>query len=169
MSGVSLGGLLAAALVSALVALAVEWVAKPRLGARKEMILGRYRARADVWRALNRLLFAGKVMQSPRSQPEEAQAAANEVISALQALEEAFREVMPFTRGRNIDLVALYVGMVRGTMQSDRAWSQKGELLATCTPVVMDVLGGPGQGMLYWARWRYRARRAREAEALMGD
>ena len=80
MSGVSLSGLLAAALVSALVALGVEWLAKPRLEARKEMILGRYRAKADVWRALDRILLAGKVMQSPQSRPEDVQAAAAEVI-----------------------------------------------------------------------------------------
>jgi hypothetical protein len=42
MSGISLGGLLAAALVSATVALGVEWLAKPRLEARKERILRRY-------------------------------------------------------------------------------------------------------------------------------
>jgi hypothetical protein len=109
MSGVSLSGLLAAALVSAAVALGVEWLAKPRLEARKEMILGRYRARAGVWRALDRILFAAAVMKSPRSQPEDAQAAAAEVIPALQALEEEFREVMPFTRERNRDLVASWV------------------------------------------------------------
>jgi hypothetical protein len=159
--------LLAAALVSAAVALGVEWLAKPRLEARKEMILGRYRARAGVWRALDRILFAAAVMKSPRAQPEDARAAAAEVIPALQALEEAFREVMPFTRERNRDLVASWVGMARGTMASDRTWREKGELLATYTPMVMDVLGGPGQGFLYWAKWRYRARRAREAQALM--
>ncbi len=39
MPGVNLGSLLAAAIVSAAVALGVEWLAKPRLEARKERIL----------------------------------------------------------------------------------------------------------------------------------
>jgi len=61
MPDVSLGSLLAAALVSAAVALSVEWFAKPRLEARKERILGRYRARDNVWRALNSILLAAAV------------------------------------------------------------------------------------------------------------
>jgi hypothetical protein len=167
MPGVSLASLLAAAVVSALVAVGVEWLAKPRLEARKEMILGRYRTRAEVWRALHRILFAATVMKSPRSQPQDAETAGTEVIPALEALDGAFREVMAFTRERDRDLMASYVGMVRGTMESARSRREQGELLATYTPMVMDVLGGPGQGPLYWVRWRYRGRRAREAQALL--
>ncbi len=169
MPDVSLGSLLAAALVSAAVALSVEWFAKPRLEARKERILGRYRARDNVWRALNSILLAAAMMKSARTQMDDIQAAGAGVVPATRALEEAFREVMPFTGGRIIDLMASYVGTVRGVMESDRTWREKGELLAACTPLIMDVLGGPGQGPLYWARWRYRELRAREAEAVMSS
>jgi hypothetical protein len=168
MSGVSLGGLLFAALVSATVALGVEWLAKPRLEARKERILRRYRAKDDVWGALDDILLAAAWMKNTQAQADDIQAAAGRIVPAAQALEEAFREVMPFTGADNIGLMASYVGMVRGTMKSDRTWHQKGTLLFDYTPMIMDVLGGPGQGRLYWARRRYRARRAQEAQALMG-
>jgi hypothetical protein len=153
--------------VSATVALGVEWLAKPRLEARKERILRRYRAREDVWRALDSILFAAATMKNTGSQQDQIQAAVAGIAPAMLALEEAFREVMPFTRMRDVGLMASYVGMVRGTMQSDRSEPQKGALLFGYTPMIMDVLGGPGQGPLYWARRRYRARRAQEAQALM--
>ncbi len=67
MPGVNLGSLLAAAIVSAAVALGVEWLAKPRLEARKERILGRYRARDEVWRALDSILLAAATMKSAQT------------------------------------------------------------------------------------------------------
>jgi len=69
MSGVSVGGLLAAALVSVTVTLGLEWLAEPGLEARNERILARHRARTDVWRALDRILFATGWMKSTRSRP----------------------------------------------------------------------------------------------------
>jgi hypothetical protein len=167
MSDISLSSLLAAALVSALVALGVEWLAKPRLEMRKERILRRWRAKDEVWRTLDRILFAAAIMKNPGSQPEDVQAADAEVLPATADLEETFCEVMLFTSRRNIDLVSSLVGMIRGAWKSDRTYRQKGELLFTCIPVVMDVLGGPAQKPLYWARWRYRARRARQAQAFL--
>ena len=165
MRGVSLGGLLAAAVVSAAVALGVEWLAKPRLEVRKERILRRWHAKDEVWRTLDRILFAAAIMKNTRAQPEDVQAADAEILPAMADLEETFREVMLFTSGSNIDLVSSLVGMIRGVWQSDRTCRQKGELLFACIPVVMDVLGGPAQKPLYWLRWRHRARRTREARA----
>jgi hypothetical protein len=167
MPGASLGGLLAAAAVSAAVAFGVEWLAKPRLEVRKERILRRWRARDEAWRTLNRILYLAAVMKSPQSQPGDVQAAEAAVLPAVAGLEEAFREVMPLTRERDIDLVAGLVGMIRGAWESDRTGRQKGELLFTCIPAILDVLGGPVQRPLYWARWRYRKRRAEQAEAIM--
>jgi hypothetical protein len=169
MHGVNLGSLLTAAIVSAAVALGVQWLAKPRLEARKERILGCYRARDDVWRALDSILLAAATMKCAQTQLEDIQAAGAGIVPATRVLEEAFREVMPFIGDRNIGLMASYVGMTRGVMKSDSTWHEKGELLFACTPMIMDVLGGPGQGSLYWARRRYRERRAQEAEALMGS
>lgn len=167
MSGVSLSGLLAAALVSALVALGVEWLAKPRLEMRKERILRRWRARDEVWRTLDRILWAAAIMKNPGSQPEDVRAADAGILTA--DLEETFREAILFASRRNIDLVSSLVGMIRGAWKSDRTYRQKGELLFTCIPVVMDVLGGPAQKPWYRARWRYRAQRAREAQALLDN
>ena len=167
MSGVSLGSLFVAAIVSAAVALGVEWLAKPRLEARKERILRRYQARDDVCHALYDILFDAGYMKSAQARAEETEAAAERIVLAAQALEEAFRAVMPFTTVGRIDLMASYAGMVRGTMMSDLPWHQKGELLSNCTPMIMDVLGGPGQGRLYWARRRHRAQRALEAQMFM--
>jgi len=118
-----------------------------------------------VWRTFDRILFAAAIMKNTRSQPEEVQAADAEVLPATAHLEDVFREVMLFTRGRDIDLVAGFVGMARGAWQSDRTCREKGELLFACIPVVMDVLGGPAKKPLYRLRWRYRARRVHEARA----
>lgn len=114
MSGVSLSGLLAAALVSALVALGVEWLAKPRLEMRKERILRRWQAKDEVWRTLNRILWAAATMKNPGSRPENIQAADAGVLPATTDLEETFREVMLFASQRNLDLVSSLVGMIRG-------------------------------------------------------
>jgi len=47
--------------VSVLVALGVEWLAKPRLEVRKKRILRRWRAKDEVWRTLDRILiFRGR-------------------------------------------------------------------------------------------------------------
>ncbi|PSK67623.1 hypothetical protein B0E53_00433 [Micromonospora sp. MH33] len=50
-----------------MVALGVEWVAKPRLEARKERILAKHRARADVTRWLNRAKELAYIMLGPTS------------------------------------------------------------------------------------------------------
>jgi hypothetical protein len=152
MPGVSLGSLLAAAIVSAAVALGVEWLAKPRLEARKERILGRYRARDHVWHALHSILLAAATMKNTQAQLEDIQAAGAGVVPATRALEEAFREVMPFTRMRDIGLMASYVGMVRGAMKSNRTWPEKGELLFASTPGVACRMGPrwPKEPALRW-------------------
>ena len=166
-----ISNLLAAALVSAVVALGVEWIVKPGLEARKERILGRSRARDEVWRALNSILYAAAMMKSAQTPAADLEAAGAGIIPATLALEESFHEVMLFAGGRAIDLTSHYVGMIRGVMASSRAWREKGEMLFDGTTLIMDVLVGPGQVpryWVYWARWRYRRRRAREAEAFLG-
>jgi hypothetical protein len=50
---VSLDGLLAAAVVSAAVALGVEWLAKPRLEVCKERIPRSWQAEDEAWRTLD--------------------------------------------------------------------------------------------------------------------
>jgi hypothetical protein len=166
-----ISSLLAAALVSAVVALGVEWLAKPGLEVRKERILRRSRARDEVWRALSSILYAAATMKSAQTPTADIEAAGEGIVPATLALEESFRGVMLFIGGRAIDLASHYVGMVRGVMASDRTWREKGEMLFAGTALIMDVLAGPGQVPRYWvyrARWRYRRRRAGEAEAFLG-
>lgn len=69
-----INNLFAAALVSAVVALGVEWVAKPGLEARKERILRRYQARDEVWRVLNSILYAAATMKSAKTLPPDIEA-----------------------------------------------------------------------------------------------
>lgn len=169
MSSGTVVNVLVAALVSAVVALGVEWAAKPRLEARKERLLTIQRARWQVWRYLHQILAHGYALTTPpASGPDEDTRAAHEaVVPATRELEAAFSEVVTFGGRDRLEMVgvlASYVGAVRGVMASDRTWHDKGKLLHTWTPAVMDVLGGPGQGPLYWLRRRYRGRRLRELQ-----
>jgi hypothetical protein len=164
--------LLVAALVSAVVALGVEWLAKPRLEARKERLLRRYRARDEVRRLLGDVLFnATKLkIQSPpvNAHGDEVGRASSEIATAISSFEDTFRaELMPSTRDEIIGVLASYVGFVRGVLGSDRADADKGAQIATHTSAAIDILGGPGQGWLYWARWRYRARQLRALKTFL--
>ncbi len=178
---VTLANVAVSALTSAVVALGVEWLAKPRLEARKERLLHRHRASADVRRQLDTILFdAGKLLhiRMPAGLKEDQRAiyvrelreTSDEILTATRALEDAQLDVMSVTSDHNIELLASYVGFVRGVMRSERTWTEKGDMIWTCTPIVMDVLGGRGQSALYWMRRGYRARRHRQATALLrGD
>lgn len=157
MTAGSVANLLVAALVSAVVALGVEWLAKPRLEARKERLLQRFGAHHEVRRLLDDILFDATkltVYASTATQDDDARQVADRVVATTQSLEEAFREVMSFTRDEIIAVLARYVGFVNGVMRSDRGVQDKGDLIVTWTPVIIDVLGGRHQGWLYWAGWR---------------
>lgn len=171
MHDVSIAALAAAALVSAVVALGVEWLAKPRLEARKERILQRCHARDEVWRALNKILYAAAQMKTDVRAAAGGEAAAAKILPQVRALEEAFHEVMLFEGNRATELTARYVGMVQGVMTSDRTPGERGQELYVATQMTMNVLVRPGQIPLYWVyrlRWRYRRQRVREAEAYLG-
>ena len=167
-----MASLLDAALVSAAVALGVEWLAKPRLEARKERILRQYHARDEVRRALHDILYSAAKLkhQTPAtcSSSDQGQQAADAITSATQSLDDVFRtEVMPFAGEQTSDLVAGYIGFVHGVMASTCPEQDRGEQIMTGTAVLIDVLGGPFQGPLYPVRWRYRARRAAELKAFL--
>jgi len=127
-----------------------------------------------VWRHIDSILFAGaklKVARIPadlsedqrRRRREENQVAAGGIVPATESLEQAFFEVMPFVPDDAIEVLADYVGFVRGVMASERTWREKGDLLSACTPMIIDVLGGgPWKGRLDWVRWRYRTRRLQQ-------
>lgn len=167
-----LANLLAAALVSAFVAFGVEWLAKPRLEARKERVLRRFRAGDELRRLLYEIMFdATKLKQQTSASSangDDVQHVSDAITAATRSLENVFcSELMPFTGEKPTDLLAGYVGFVCGIMESARAPRDKGEQIVPRTAMLLDVLGGPGQGALYWARWRYRARQAAELKAFL--
>lgn len=156
--------LLDAALVSAVVALGVEWLAKPRLEARKERILRRYHARDEVRRLLDGILFDATKLKrrtpAADADSDDARQAVDAIVTATQSLEQVFRtELMPFTGEQSTSLLAGYVGFVRGVMASTGSALEKGEQIVTGTTMIIDVVGGPYQGPLYPVRRRHRARR----------
>jgi hypothetical protein len=153
--------------VSAVVALGVEWAAKPRLEARKERLLTIQRARWQMWRCLNQILKHGTALAvTPPSGPDEdTQSAHYAVVPVVRDLEAAFDEATSFdgkVRLDTVGIIASYVGNVRGVMASDCAWQDKGQELKNWTTMLMDGLGGPTQPPWYSLRRRYRARRLAE-------
>jgi hypothetical protein len=160
-SAATVVSLLMAALVSAVVALSVEWAAKPRLEARKERLLTIERARTQLWRGLHQMMFnAARLASLPASGPDEdAQAAHEAVVPATYELEAAFMEATGLGghyREETVEVLASYVGAARGLMVSNRSCDEEGRLLRTWTAALMDVLGGPGQPWLYRLRPRWR-------------
>jgi len=163
--------LLMAALVSAVVALGMEWAAKPRLEARKERLLTIERAKTQLWRCLHQMLFhAASLANPPVSGPDEDTQAVHEaVVPATHELEAAFMEATALGghyRGEIVEVLANYVGAARGLMASNRTCDDKGRLLRGWTAALMDVLGGAGQPWLYWLRPRWRRYRVRQLAEL---
>lgn len=168
----TVANLLDAALVSAVVALGVEWLAKPRLEVRKERILRRYHARDELRRLLDGILFDATKLkrQNPATDAggEQVRQAADAIVTTIQSLEEVFRtELMPFADEQRTGLLADYVGFVRDVMTSTRTARERGELIVTGTTMLIDIVGGPYQGPLYPMRRRYRARRTAELTAFL--
>jgi hypothetical protein len=167
---------LVSALTSAVVALGVEWLAKPQLEARKERILARYRAMAEVKRLLASIMLDASTLSSARMPSglneerrrawrDEYQRISERVVTMTRSLEEALLLVAPFTRDRIRTVLGHYVGYARGIALSDRTWGDKGEILVECTGPLLDVFGTPSQGWLYKARLLHRAHQLQLAEA----
>lgn len=167
-----MANLLDAALVSAVVAFRGEWLAKPRLEARKERILRRYRARDELRRLLDGILFDATKLRrqtlATNADNGEVRQAADAIVVAAQSLEEVFRsELMLLTSERRTGLLASYVGFVRGVTASAGTAREKGEQVVTGTSMLIDVVGGPFQGPLCPVRWRYCARQMAELTKLL--
>lgn len=168
--------ILVSVITSSVVALGIEWLAKPRLEARKEKILERYRALVQVGRLLASIMtMASKLSNSSfpsglnelsrRALREEYERTNENIVSAIRSLEEATLAVALFMNGRIHAVLISYVGYSLGVALSDATWMDKGTKLVECTYPLLNVLGHPNQGWLYKLRLFHRGNALREAEA----
>lgn len=156
---------LVSALTSGVVALGIEWLAKPRLEARKERILQLHRARwtfeADVLAVLaNSAKLSEAVAQRlPRDLKEEVRRAIRDEIGrAVQQLDNATREMsdtladygFTYPTAQVQGRIVQYVSTARGIQISDRTLAEKAEILKEITAPLHTWLFGP--------RWRFRSR-----------
>lgn len=138
------GTILVSAITSALVTLAIEWLAKPRLEARKERILALHHARRvfekNVVTVLGNSakLSTDAASQLPRDISVELHRTIREEINrSATRVEDTTREMVdnladylltyPTDRTRN--LISRYVYIARGIAMSSRTQVEKGEIL----------------------------------------
>jgi hypothetical protein len=158
---------LIAASTSALVALAIEWAAKPRLEARKERILDKARARRNVERQLREIVSISGTLEpgipamlsdADRrrliKRLEDRRAA---VIQASEALDASFSELFRTTSPRVRVIVPRMIGMAQGIALSGKLHQQAGREL--------QAVAGPVLNYYAYPRWLVPARRKALAQA----
>lgn len=160
--------LLLSALISActsgVVALGIEWLAKPRLEARKERLLARNRALAEIRRQLGRILeLSIRLSKYPRMSGLDSERQAemrrpyNEYIerarTSINALDEAISDLSPELPRGFYSLFTGYLGHAMGTLGSENTYKRKGEMLSYGTFAVRLAYETP--------RWRPLRRRKR--------
>jgi hypothetical protein len=176
---VNLSNVLVSALTSGFVALGVEWLAKPRLEARKERILRRHRAVGEIQRCLSSILVSAAKLQGSRMPKDlrgENRAAwlkefreAEELVQAsAKNLEDSLLDAALTLPSRIVRVLSVYRGFVTGVAISDKTMEEKGRLLNEHTAPILDALGGPSQTALYKVRVIHRGRRLRDAEKVLG-
>jgi hypothetical protein len=153
---------LVSALTSAGVTLAIEWMAKPRLEARKERILDRSRARREIIRQLSIMVIKGASLNSADmstlSAPERRLMQAkldemrDEVIAAARTIESLFPTVARKTDPQIRDVMTYTIGMAQGIAMSEKLRSQAGAEIVAISSLALD---------LYYARW-WQARKRRK-------
>jgi hypothetical protein len=158
------GTVFIAALTSGLVALGIEWLAKPRLEARKERLLHLHRARQTFQANVVRLLAdwarvsAAAALPLPRDLKSEVRRAARgEVNRAVQRIDYVTKEMadkledyaLTYGTASVRDLVLEYVAVARGVQLSDRTQVEKAEILKEISAPLHTVLFG---------RWRFVSR-----------
>jgi hypothetical protein len=146
--------LLLAALTSAVVALGIEWIAKPRLEARKERILSATRARATFDSRLLQIEVICAMWKdlppipAPRASLGERQRLQGELERAIALIDAATRDMLdeigsfaltyvglrlPGGFGPIPNLIVRYVTLARGLAISDRTNNEKFRLLYEMT------------------------------------
>lgn len=143
-----MGSLFSTVLTSAFVALAVEWLAKPRLEARKERLLALYRARRAFEKNLLIILgnaaklATGAANGIPRGTDEElrrairaeADRAASQIDAATKDMSDNVMDyVLTYSTDRIRNLIIRYVFTTRGISISSRTRVEKAEMLKEVT------------------------------------
>jgi hypothetical protein len=150
-SSVNEATLLITALISAGIsgslALGVEWLAKPRLEARKERILARRRAESEIRRQLLRIRESGIRLAGYRSLKGASKDQqtwirktydefANRIRPAITTFDEAMTDIAPQLPGGMYSLLTAYVAFVTITLESNDTYRRKGWILLTGTQAV---------------------------------
>lgn len=146
--GSLVGTVLVSAITSAFVALAVEWLAKPRLEARKEGLLALHRARRAFEKNLLIILSnasklaTGAAHGIPRGTEEElrrairaeADRAASQIVAATKDMSDNLMDYVPtYATDRIRNLIIRYVFTARVISISTRTQVEKAEILNEIT------------------------------------
>jgi hypothetical protein len=146
---------LVSAVTSGFVTLAIEWLAKPRLEARKERILAAHRARRQLSDALLSIgVAAARLSRArlPRDMPAaqrqallaEEQRAADSIDRLTADMVERLGEFAGTYAWHGRDLVIKYTGVMRGVVLSDRSRAEKAQVVIDCTGPMATFLFGSG-------------------------
>jgi hypothetical protein len=167
--------LLVSALISAgtsgTVALGIEWLAKPRLEARKDRILARRHAESEIQRQLMRIReSSARLADYPSTKgansSQQAQVRkiydefSERIRKAITALDEAMTDIVPDLSPGLYSLFTAYVAFVMMTIDSDEISTRKGYRLGVGTLAVESA---------YKRRWIpfRRHHRASHAESIL--
>ncbi|MBB4931829.1 hypothetical protein F4561_002649 [Lipingzhangella halophila] len=149
------------AAVAGVVTLLIEWIAKPRLEARKERILAAHQGRFEVLKSCVHIsaklaMLRHNEVSSPETWPE-IQRTLRDARSDLETLAHRIEEQLPllyFTdRTETISVVAWFSGLVRGSAVSQKWHAEVAEQLTGPAVWTTDMLQLP--------RWTIAHRRAR--------
>jgi len=154
---------LASALTAVFVTLAVEYLAKPRLEARKERFLQYHKTRRDGRRhllkvrelsvRLSQYRRLSDATSSNRDSHREIYARFNsELAEAIEGFDQAFTDVSPDVPSRFYEATTGYVGLVLGVVRSDQPWARKGAAIALATYPMIDAWDTPTARGFLWSR-----------------
>jgi len=150
-----------AAVTSGVVTLVIEYLAKPRLEARKERLLAILRARQDLRRLMLRIGVTAQRLNHPRlpatvvGEPRTRMLAQDErsaeVLAAdVATLSDTVIEPLYNWPSRAGRMLFTYVGIVNGIVMSERTRAKKGELIATSIAPVIDFFFAPRWKVWTW-------------------
>lgn len=159
------------ATTSALVALGVEWAAKPRLEARKDAILARRRSETELRRQLLRIREAairlntfdveGTVFKYRSVIRRESKTTTDRLVDAVQVLDLVVTDLAPDLLPDAYELYAAYLGYLIAAIEIDEPWESKSRSLLLATGVVIRANDARA-----FPKWR-RRKKFKEAYALI--
>jgi hypothetical protein len=142
------------------VTLGIEWLAKPRLEARKERILARCRRDAEIRRQLVRIFecgirlsdypqLTGATVEQRKKVREIYKMFVDRAHDAIGALDDAISDMTFDLSTEQYSLFSGYIGFIVATLASGHSQKRKGQLLSTATIVVRSAYEVPR-----WRRFR---------------